>query len=211
MTYLLRRLCDLCGHCGDLGSNLSIPTPASTMKEMLLDHPDEHSRARLTMVELDASLYVSHVFGSRIARLLCADPWGDRQDGFDAITFAIEKTDLDSSVNKRELLTAVFAAVIGGVEDRVAPVMYCALECLRSLLKQFQPAIDRSFVKYKPLVDQIARLCRVLLLKIGDSNKRTQREASQSLVRLVKAKRLKVLIHVFTSLEAKEKDISSRL
>lgn len=152
----------------------------------------------------DAGAAITKEFGDRVARLLGADPWGDRQDGFDSIQFIVKKADLSSLTNKRELLCAVFAAVQCGVDDRVAPVMYCSLECLRAVLKEFAPVLDRSFVKYPPMNETLSALIKSLVGKLGDSNKRTQRETSQAVIRLAKLRKLKALPHILLHLSAKE-------
>uniref|UniRef100_K3WKN2 TOG domain-containing protein n=1 Tax=Globisporangium ultimum (strain ATCC 200006 / CBS 805.95 / DAOM BR144) TaxID=431595 RepID=K3WKN2_GLOUD len=152
----------------------------------------------------DAGAAITQEFGERVARLLGADPWGDRQDGFDAIMYIVKKADLASAKNKRELFCAALAAIQCGVDDRVAPVMYCALECLRAVLKEFAPVIDRTFVKYAPTNEQLSALVKSLTAKLGDSNKRTQREVSQALIRVAKQKKLKSLPHVLLHLSAKE-------
>lgn len=152
----------------------------------------------------DAGAAITKEFGDRVARLLGADPWGDRQDGFDSIQFIVKKADLSSLTSKRELLCAVFAAVQCGVDDRVAPVMYCSLECLRAVLKEFAPVLDRSFVKYPPMNETLSALIKTLVGKLGDSNKRTQRETSQTVIRLAKLRKLKALPHILLHLSAKE-------
>lgn len=157
----------------------------------------------------DAGAAITQEFGERIARLLGADPWGDRQDGFDSIQYVVKKADLATQKNRRELFCAAVAAIQGGVEDRVAPVMYCALECLRTVLKEFAPVVDRSFLKYPPTNEQLSALVKSLTLKLGDSNKRTQREISQALLRVAKQKKLRTLPHVLLHLSAKE--VSPRL
>lgn len=157
----------------------------------------------------DTGAAITQEFGERIARLLGADPWGDRQDGFDSIQYVIKKADLATQRNRRELFCAAVAAIQGGVEDRVAPVMYCALECLRTVLKEFAPVVDRSFLKYPPTNEQLSALVKSLTLKLGDSNKRTQRETSQALLRVAKQKKLRTLPHILLHLSAKE--ISPRL
>lgn len=157
----------------------------------------------------DAGAAITQAFGDRVARLLGADPWGDRQDGFDAIQFAIRKTDLGAAVNKRELLCAALAAIQCGVEDRVAPVMYCALECLRAVLKEYASVLDRSFSKFSPLNEQLSSLLQALVGKLSDANKRTQREAAQAIARLTKLRKLRALPHVLLHLSGK--DVSPRL
>lgn len=161
---------------------------------------DERSNA----FAFDAGAAITKEFGDRVARLLGADPWGDRQDGFDSIQFIVKKADLSSLTNKRELLCAVFAAVQCGVDDRVAPVMYCSLECLRAVLKEFAPVLDRSFVKFPPMNETLSALIKSLVGKLGDSNKRTQRETSQTVIRLAKLRKLKALPHILLHLSAKE-------
>ncbi|DBA03659.1 TPA: hypothetical protein N0F65_006838 [Lagenidium giganteum] len=152
----------------------------------------------------DAGAAITQEFGERVARMLGADPWGDRQDGFDAIQYVIKKTDLGKARNKRELFCAAIAAIQGGVEDRVAPVMYCALECFRAVVKEFAPVLERAFVKYQPMNEQLANLARSLIGKLADSNKRTQREAAQALLRLAKLRKLKTLPHILLHLSARE-------
>ncbi|KAJ0402530.1 hypothetical protein P43SY_000793 [Pythium insidiosum] len=152
----------------------------------------------------DAGAAITQEFGERVARLLGADPWGDRQDGFDAIQYLVKKTDLATASNRRELFCAAVAAVQCGVEDRVAPVMYCALECLRAVLKEFAPVVDRAFLRYQPLNEQLSLLIKAIVGKIGDSNKRTRREATQALVRLTKLKKLRALPHIMLHLSARE-------
>ncbi|TMW63249.1 hypothetical protein Poli38472_002190 [Pythium oligandrum] len=164
----------------------------------------EASDSSASAFAFDAGAAITQEFGERVARLLGADPWGDRQDGFDAITYQIKKTDLATAKNKRELLCAAIAAVQCGVDDRVAPVMYCALECLRGVLKEYSPVLDRNFLKYAPMNEQLSALVKSIVGKLGDSNKRTQREASQALIRLTKLKKLKTLPHVLLHLSAKE-------
>lgn len=157
----------------------------------------------------DAGAAITQAFGDRVARLLGADPWGDRQDGFDAIQYAVRKTDLGAAGNKRELLGAALAAVQCGVEDRVAPVMYCALECLRAVLKEFASVLDRSFSRFAPLNEQLSSLLQALVGKLGDANKRTQREATQAITRLAKLRKLRALPHVLLHLSGK--DVAPRL
>jgi hypothetical protein len=157
----------------------------------------------------DAGAAITQAFGDRVARLLGADPWGDRQDGFDAIQYAVRKTDLSAAGNKRELLCAALAAVQCGVEDRVAPVMYCALECLRQVLKEFASVLDRSFSRFAPLNEQLSSLLQALVGKLGDANKRTQRETTQAIARLAKLRKLRALPHVLLHLSGK--DVAPRL
>lgn len=164
---------------------------------------------KTTAFVFDVGAAITQEFGERIARLLGADPWGDRQDGFDSIQYVIKKADLATQKNRRELFCAAVAAIQGGVEDRVAPVVYCALECLRTVLKEFAPVLDRSFLKYPPTNEQLSALVKSLTLKLGDSNKRTQRETSQALLRVAKQKKLRTLPHVLLHLSAKE--VSPRL
>lgn len=175
---------------------------------------EEESRLATTKEEasafaFDAGAAITQAFGDRVARLLGADPWGDRQDGFDAIQYAVRKTDLSAAGNKRELLCAALAAVLCGVEDRVAPVMYCALECLRQVLKEFASVLDRSFSRFAPLNEQLSSLLQALVAKLGDANKRTQREATQAIARLAKLRKLRALPHVLLHLSGK--DVAPRL
>lgn len=168
------------------------------------DDEESHSAGDVTDCAFDTGAAITQEFGERVARLLGADPWGDRQDGFDAIQYIVKKADLAAATNRRELFCAALAAVQGGVEDRVAPVMYCALECLRTVLKEFAPVLDRSFIKYPPTNEQISALVKSMTLKLGDSNKRTQREVWQALLRVAKQKRLRTLPHILLHLSAKE-------
>lgn len=165
---------------------------------------EDASHDAATAFAFDAAAAIVQEFGERVARLLSAEPWGDRQDGFDAIQYIVKKADLSTTKTKRELFCAALAAIQGGVDDRVAPVMYCALECLRTVLKEFAPVVDRTFLRYAPMNEQLSALVKSLVGKLGDSNKRTQRETSQALLRVTKQKKLKALPHVLLHLSAKE-------
>ncbi|TYZ58559.1 hypothetical protein PybrP1_007277 [[Pythium] brassicae (nom. inval.)] len=182
------------------------PSDASGGGEANDEAEDEESNGAGDVADFafDAGAAITQEFGERVARLLGADPWGDRQDGFDAIQYIVKKADLAGAKNRRELFCAALAAVQGGVDDRVAPVMYCALECLRAVLKEFAPVLDRSFVKYPPTNEQLSALVKSMTLKLGDSNKRTQRETSQALLRVAKLKRLRPLPYILLHLSAKE-------
>lgn len=182
---------------------------ASAQEDEIEEEVHESAASSSSAFAFDAGAAITQEFGERVARLLGADPWGDRQDGFDAIVYLVKKADLATAKNKRELFCAALAAVQCGVEDRVAPVMYCALECLRTILKEFSQVADRTFVKYQPMNEQLSSLVKSLTLKLGDSNKRTQRETSQALIRIAKQKKLKGLPHVLLHLSAKE--VSPRL
>jgi hypothetical protein len=161
----------------------------------------------------DAGALITRVFGERIVTLLAADPWGDRQDGFDAIKLAVRKVDVSATdpVTRQRLLCASLAAVQCGVEDRVAPVMFCALECFRAVLKEFARVLpdDRAFAATEcksavVLNAQLSSLVGVLVRKVGDSNKRTQREATQALIRVARVRSLRALPHLLLHLSGRE-------
>ncbi|GMF54889.1 unnamed protein product [Phytophthora fragariaefolia] len=156
---------------------------------------------------------VTCAFGERIVTLLAADPWGDRQDGFDEIKLAVKKLDQSTiaPIARQRLLCASLAAVQCGVEDRVAPVMFCALECLRTVLKEFARALpdERAFADTEMrsaavLNNQLSSLVGALVRKLGDSNKRTQREATLALVRVARARSLRALPHLLLHLSGRE-------
>ncbi|KAH7477007.1 uncharacterized protein KRP23_7681 [Phytophthora ramorum] len=161
----------------------------------------------------DAGALITRVFGERIVTLLAADPWGDRQDGFDAIKLAVKKADISTidPITRQRLLCASLAAVQCGVEDRVVPVMFCALECFRSVLKEFARVLpdDRAFADTEStgaavLNTQLSSLVGALVRKLGDSNKRTQREAVQALIRIARLRSLRALPHLLLHLSGRE-------
>ncbi|KAG9413534.1 hypothetical protein AC1031_012762 [Aphanomyces cochlioides] len=161
--------------------------------------------------DFDAGAAITTVFGERVARLLGADPWGDRQDGFDAISHFVKKMDPSSNnPQPAAVLSAALAAINCGVTDRVAPVMYCSLECLNNVLTVFAPIAAKSkrFMQYPALSTHVAALQASLLAKLNDSNKRTQREAIQGLIRLAKAPRLQALTSLLSSFDAEPLDKS---
>ncbi|OQS06173.1 hypothetical protein THRCLA_20427 [Thraustotheca clavata] len=152
----------------------------------------------------DAGAAITSTFGDRIARMLGADPWGDRQDGFDAISMFVKKMD-PAVATPATILTACFAAITCGVVDRVAPVMYCSLECLQHVLATFAPLINaksKRFSSAQNLQTQLQSLLVSLLSKLNDSNKRTQREALHGIVRLVKVPKLGALKLVADTFES---------
>ncbi|KAG7398572.1 hypothetical protein PHYBOEH_010846 [Phytophthora boehmeriae] len=102
------------------------------------DEPDDNEDTP-DADSFDAGAIISAAFGERIVNMLSADPWGDRQDGFDAVKRAVKKADVSTtdSMTRQRLLCATISAVQCGVEDKVAPVMYCSLDCLRAVLKEF--------------------------------------------------------------------------
>ncbi|EGZ24019.1 hypothetical protein PHYSODRAFT_480832 [Phytophthora sojae] len=159
---------------------------------------------------LDTGALITRAFGERIVTLLAADPWGDRQDGFDAIKLAVKKADVSTiePVTRQRLLCASLAAVQCGVEDRVAPVMFCALECLRAVLKEFARVLpDERSVELKSaavLNNQLSSLVGALVRKLGDSNKRTQRESTQALIRVARVRSLRALPHLLLHLSGRE-------
>ncbi|KAG7385790.1 hypothetical protein PHYPSEUDO_001035 [Phytophthora pseudosyringae] len=163
---------------------------------------------------VDTGVLITRAFGERIVNLLAADPWGDRQDGFDAIRLAVKRIDVSTtdSATRQRLLCASLAAVQCGVEDRVAPVMYCALECFRAILKEFARVLpnDRAFADTNEsksaavLNTQLSSLVGVLVKKLGDSNKRTQREATQALLRISRVRSLRALPHLLLHLSGRE-------
>lgn len=161
----------------------------------------------------DTGALITRVFGERIVNLLAAEPWGDRQDGFDAIKLAVKKANVASidPLTRQRLLCASLAAVQCGVEDRVAPVMFCALECFRAVLKEFARGLpdERAFVDAESksaaiLNTQLSSVVGVLVPKLGDSNKRTQREATQTLIRVARLRSLRALPHLLLHLSGRE-------
>ncbi|ETV91497.1 hypothetical protein H310_14016 [Aphanomyces invadans] len=162
--------------------------------------------------DFDAGAAITSVFGERVARLLGADPWGDRQDGFDAISLFAKKLDptAPGAPTPVAVLTASLAAINCGVVDRVAPVMYCSLECLQHVLGVLAPLIakNKRLLQHAPLVLQLSALQTSLLAKLSDSNKRTQREAIQGLVRLAKAPRLQTMSSLATAFDNEPLDKS---
>ncbi|KAF0697512.1 Aste57867_11822 [Aphanomyces stellatus] len=164
-----------------------------------------HDAKDAAIEDFDAGAAITSVFGERVARLLGADPWGDRQDGFDAISLFVKKFDPTSSTHPAVILTAALAAINCGAVDRVAPVMYCSLECLQHVLAVFAPLTAKSpkrFLAHAPLTRQLLSLQTSLLAKLNDSNKRTQREATTGLLRLAKAPRLQVLPSLLATFDA---------
>ncbi|KAG3015997.1 hypothetical protein PC121_g3826 [Phytophthora cactorum] len=162
---------------------------------------------------VDTGALITRVFGERIVNLLAADPWGDRQDGFDAIKLAVKRASVSTidAVTRQRLLCASLAAVQCGVEDRVAPVMYCALECFRAVLKEFARVLpderapaDTDAKSAAVLNTQLSSLVGALVKKLGDSNKRTQREATQALVRIARLRSLRALPHLLLHLSGRE-------
>ncbi|RLN46644.1 hypothetical protein BBJ28_00009273 [Nothophytophthora sp. Chile5] len=168
----------------------------------------------------DAGAIITQVFGERVVALLGADPWGDRQDGFDAIQLAVKKADVSTSdsLTRQRVLCASFAAVQCGVEDRVAPVMFCALECLRTVLKEFARVLPAELAfsnagakSVAALNAQLSALIAALVQKLGDSNKRTQREATQALVRVARVRSLRALPHLLLHLSGREVPVRRQL
>ncbi|KAE8900034.1 hypothetical protein PF010_g9675 [Phytophthora fragariae] len=162
---------------------------------------------------LDSGALITRAFGERIVTLLAADPWGDRQDGFDAVKLAVKKADVSTiePVIRQRLLCASLAAVQCGVEDRVVPVMLCALECLRAVLKEFARVLldERAFANAElksaaVLNNQLSSLVGALVRKLSDSNKRTQRESTQALVRVARVRSLRALPHLLLHLSGRE-------
>ncbi|KAK1930954.1 hypothetical protein P3T76_013543 [Phytophthora citrophthora] len=162
---------------------------------------------------VDTGALITRAFGERIVNLLAADPWGDRQDGFDAIKRAVKKMNVSTvdSMTRQRLLCASLAAIQCGVEDRVAPVMFCALECFRAVLKEFARALpdDREFIDTEAsstavLNSQLSSLVGALVKKLSDSNKRTQREATQALIRIARLRSLRAVPHLLLHLSGRE-------
>ncbi|EQC38461.1 hypothetical protein SDRG_04169 [Saprolegnia diclina VS20] len=151
----------------------------------------------------DAGAAITSTFGERVARLLGADPWGDRQDGFDAIGIFVKKLDASAPAST---LSAALAAINCGVVDRVAPVMYCALECLQHVLAAFAPLVSAKPKRFASVHPQLHALLQSLLGKLHDSNKRTQREALHGILRLLKAPKLPALPLLMTTFEAEPLD-----
>ncbi|RHY43577.1 hypothetical protein DYB30_001639 [Aphanomyces astaci] len=162
--------------------------------------------------DFDAGAAITSVFGERVARLLGADPWGDRQDGFDAISLFVKKLDPSASgaPPPAAVLTASLAAINCGVVDRVAPVMYCSLECLQHVLGVLVPltAKNKRLLQHAALPLQLHALQTSLLAKLNDSNKRTQREAIQGLLRLAKAHRLQTMASLMATFDSEPLDKS---
>eukprot|EP00644_Phytophthora_capsici_P001210 jgi/Phyca11/557260/estExt2_Genewise1Plus.C_PHYCAscaffold_1050038 len=175
------------------------------------DDPTEEEQVDTETV--DTGALITRAFGERIVNLLAADPWGDRQDGFDAIKRAVKKTNVATvdRMTRQRLLCASLAAIQCGVEDRVAPVMFCALECFRAVLKEFARALpdDREFVDTEAsstavLNAQLSSLVGALVKKLGDFNKRTQREATQALIRIARLRSLRAVPHLLLHLSGRE-------
>ncbi|KAI9992530.1 hypothetical protein PInf_017949 [Phytophthora infestans] len=172
---------------------------------------DEEVNEDIDTKTVDTGALITFAFGERIVNLLAADPWGDRQDGFDAIKLVVKKVNVSTadSVTRQRLLCASLAAVQCGVEDRVAPVMYCALECFRAILKEFARVLPDKRVDIESksaavLNTQLSTLVGALVKKLGDSNKRTQREATQALVRIARLRSLRALPHLLLHLSGRE-------
>ncbi|KDO27262.1 hypothetical protein SPRG_07511 [Saprolegnia parasitica CBS 223.65] len=151
----------------------------------------------------DAGAAITSTFGERVARLLGADPWGDRQDGFDAIGIFVKKLDAAAPAST---LSAALAAINCGIVDRVAPVMYCALECLTHVLAAFAPLVSAKPKRFASVHPQLQTLLQSLLVKLNDSNKRTQREALHGILRLLKAPKLPALSLLMATFEAEPLD-----
>ncbi|OQR98609.1 hypothetical protein ACHHYP_08386 [Achlya hypogyna] len=147
----------------------------------------------------DAGAAITSTFGERIARMLGADPWGDRQDGFDAIASFAKKLDASAPA---ATLSASLAAINCGVVDRVAPVMYCALECLQHVLSVFAPLVAAKPKRFASVAPQLHTLLSSLLGKLNDSNKRTQREAQHGILRLLKTPKLPALAFIMSVFES---------
>ncbi|OWZ20410.1 hypothetical protein PHMEG_0005185 [Phytophthora megakarya] len=185
-----------------------ITTTIETKRNQIDEHEDE-----VNSEEFDTGALIMCVFGERVVNLLGADPWGDRQDGFDAIKRAVKKANVSTldPVTRQRMLCATLAAVQCGVEDRVAPVMFCSLECFRAVLKEFARVIpdehsfaDTELKSAAHLNTQLSSLVGAIVRKLSDSNKRTQREASQALVRIARLRFLRALPHLLLHLSARE-------
>ncbi|ETN22482.1 hypothetical protein PPTG_02407 [Phytophthora nicotianae INRA-310] len=184
---------------------------ASTFEEEPRVEQQVHEDVEPESKTVDTGALITHAFGERIVNLLAADPWGDRQDGFDAIKLAVKQANVSTAdpVTRQRLLCASLAAAQCGVEDRVAPVMYCALECFRAILKEFarvlpDERVDTESKSVAVLNTQLSTLVGALVKKLGDSNKRTQREATQALVRIARLRSLRALPHLLLHLSGRE-------
>ncbi|KAL3671921.1 hypothetical protein V7S43_002588 [Phytophthora oleae] len=184
-------------------------TPSTNRSED--DQTEEEEQVDTETV--DTGALITRAFGERIVNLLAADTWGDRQDGFDAIKRAVKKTNVATvdPMTRQRLLCASLAAIQCGVEDRVAPVMFCALECFRAVLKEFARALpdDREFIDPEAnstavLNAQLSSLVGALVKKLGNSNKRTQREATQALIRIARLRSLRAVPHLLLHLSGRE-------
>lgn len=187
------------------------PILSSAKDVVQVDQVPDEDRAETNT--LDTGALITRTFGERVVTSLAADAWGDRQGGFDAIILAVKKANVAAvdAVARQDLLGATFAAVQCGVEDRVAPVMYCALDCLHAVLKDFArvDAKKRARADFEShsvpwLNTQLSSLVSALVKKMGDSNKRTQREITQALLRIARLRSLRALPHLLLHLSGKE-------
>ena len=142
------------------------------------------------------------VFGQHITTLLCSDVWGSRQDGFDAIALSVKKQALESTEEPdvAQLFSASLVAINRGLEDRVIPVIYAALECVRTCIKYLGPFMlheDECGLADVDLSTQLSLLSLSLIMKMNDTSKRTRKEVSRVILRLV---RVPQVSGVFSSL-----------
>ncbi|KAL7692645.1 putative armadillo-like helical protein [Plasmopara halstedii] len=196
-----------------LSSASQIPEVKSMTEKLLEDELQLTDEDNVETTKPDTGALITQAFGERIVSLLAADAWADRQDAYDAIKLAVKKANVSSidSMERQRLLCASLAAVQCGVEDRVAPVMYCALECFRAVLKEFARVLPNKRAKADVhsnsvacLNTQLSSLVGALVKKIGDSNKRTQREVTQALIRISRLRSLRAIPHLLFHLSGRE-------
>nr|CCA15596.1 conserved hypothetical protein [Albugo laibachii Nc14]CCA16345.1 conserved hypothetical protein [Albugo laibachii Nc14] len=176
-----------------------VPILASSLIETIdLNGNDEQSENSL---DYDPAAAITREFGERVVRLLGADAWVDRQDGLDAVQYAVKKAKLKSMRSRGEYFCAAIAAIQCGLEDRVSPVVFCALQCFRSVAESFAPYLDTSYATDPRICHTVETLTRALVSKLGESNKRTNTEVKKALVRLVKLQKIDASHHVISFLQ----------
>ncbi|KAL0590122.1 hypothetical protein ABG067_001762 [Albugo candida] len=155
-------------------------------------------------VDYDPAAAITREFGERVVRLLGADAWVDRQDGLDAVQYAVKKAKLKSMRSRSEYFCAAIAAIQYGVEDRVSPVVFCALQCFRTIAESFAPYLDTSYAVDPHVRHTVAAFTKALITKLGDTNKRTNSEVKEAVVRLVKLENIDASVHVLLYLQRGE-------
>lgn len=154
---------------------------------------------------------IEKVFGERSLKLISATQWSDRQDGFVAIKQALKNMPNGHVAPSPDMLSASFMTVNLGIEDRVLPVVYCSLDCLRTVIKSFAPFADETFAADQAMSKQLSILIMTLMSKMNDSNKRTRKECIKALIRVLRLKILRPIKFISLQLSYDEIPLKARL
>ena len=168
---------------------------------------EKERRAREAEEERAALAAARDVYGPVVARNLASARWGDRRDAFEAIRKELEARARAASSSPPEPEDAVVerfavscALLRRGFADRVAPVCFEAFETFRLLLKSHPPELGdvlartgESATALRVRAMTSATVTPLLEKMAGEAtgtNRRMQREACHTLLRLARTPEL---------------------